>query len=171
MKLWDVATGRLLRSLPRFESSIQSIAFSPDGRLLATGQFGPAAQPVQVWDLATLQAFVPPDDELGQSAYGVAFSPDGKILAACGDGLTLWRVADGEKSARNAPRLSFHHLAHLPGRRSLYLCISPNGKLLASGLFDEIYVQPAAGDDGAAVGAAVGGVERSFRLLPRGEPQ
>ncbi len=131
VKLWDVATGRLLRTLPRFESSIQSIAFSPDGRLLATGQFGPAAQPVQVWDLATLQAFVPPDDELGQSAYGVAFSPDGKILAACGDGLTLWRVADGEKSAGNAPRLSFHRVAHLPGRRSLYLCISPNGKLLA----------------------------------------
>jgi carbamoyltransferase len=29
-----------------------------------------------------------------------------------------------------------------------------NGKLLRSGFFDEIYVQPAAGDDGAAVGAA-----------------
>lgn len=30
-----------------------------------------------------------------------------------------------------------------------------NGKLLRSGLFDEIYVQPAAGDDGAALGAAL----------------
>ena len=30
-----------------------------------------------------------------------------------------------------------------------------NGKLLASGLFDEIYVQPAAGDDGSALGAAL----------------
>jgi carbamoyltransferase len=30
-----------------------------------------------------------------------------------------------------------------------------NGKLLRSGLFDEIYVQPAAGDDGAAIGAAL----------------
>ena len=29
-----------------------------------------------------------------------------------------------------------------------------NGRLLASGLFDEVYVQPAAGDDGAALGAA-----------------
>jgi len=134
VKLWDVATGELLRKqLPRFESSIQSIAFSPDGRLLATGQFGPAAQPVQIWDLETetLHSFVPPDDELGQSAYEVAFSPDGKILAACGDGLTLWRVAQGEKGAGNASRLSFQRLAHLPGSRSLYLRISPNGKLLA----------------------------------------
>jgi carbamoyltransferase len=32
---------------------------------------------------------------------------------------------------------------------------SANGKLTRSGLFDEIYVQPAAGDDGAALGAAM----------------
>jgi carbamoyltransferase len=32
---------------------------------------------------------------------------------------------------------------------------SANGKLIRSGLFDEIYVQPAAGDDGAALGAAL----------------
>jgi len=32
---------------------------------------------------------------------------------------------------------------------------SANGKLMRSGLFDEIYVQPAAGDDGAALGAAL----------------
>ncbi len=135
VKLWDVATGRLKSTLPSlessFESSIQSVDFSPDGRLLATGQFGPAAQPVQVWDLATGKAFVPHDDELGQVAYGVAFSPDGKILAACGDGLTLWRVTEGDKGTGNAPRLSFQRLVHLPGFRSLYARISPNGKLLA----------------------------------------
>ena len=66
VKLWDAATGRLLRTLPRFESPIQTIAFSPDGRLLATGQFGPTSQPVQIWDLATLQAFTLADDELGK---------------------------------------------------------------------------------------------------------
>src|SRR5271156_5042414 len=32
---------------------------------------------------------------------------------------------------------------------------SANGKLIRSGLFDEVYVQPAAGDDGAALGAAL----------------
>jgi eukaryotic-like serine/threonine-protein kinase len=130
VKLWDVATGRLLQTLAH-ESPIQSIAFNPDGHLLATAQFGPAAHPVQVWDLATLQAITLPDDELGQSGYGVAFSPDGKVLAACGDGLTIWRVADGDKGTRNVPRLSFKRMAHLPGNRSLSLRISPDGKLLA----------------------------------------
>jgi WD40 repeat protein/tetratricopeptide (TPR) repeat protein len=131
VKLWDTATGRLLRTLPRFDSPIQSIAFSPDGRLLATGQWGLTPQPVQAWDLATLQTNALPDDELGRCAYGVAFSPDGKFLAACGDGLTLWRVAEGEQGAGDGPRLSFKRVAHLPGQRSSYLRISPNGKLLA----------------------------------------
>jgi eukaryotic-like serine/threonine-protein kinase len=131
VKLWDAATGRLLRTLPRFESSIQNVAFSPDGRLLATGQFGPTSQPVQIWDLATLHAFAAPDDELGRCAYGVAFSPDGGILAACGNGLTLWRVAEAEGGPGNAPRLSFKRMAHLPGQRSLSLCISSDSKLLA----------------------------------------
>ncbi|MHB8384556.1 MAG: carbamoyltransferase family protein [Acidobacteriaceae bacterium] len=40
---------------------------------------------------------------------------------------------------------------------------SANGKLMRSGLFDEIYVQPAAGDDGAALGAAL------YRASVRGE--
>ena len=63
VKVWDTTTGRLLRTLPRLESPIQSIAFTPDGRLLATGQFGPTSQPVQIWDLATLKAFTLADDE------------------------------------------------------------------------------------------------------------
>jgi WD40 repeat protein/tetratricopeptide (TPR) repeat protein len=131
VKLWDTVTGRLLEKFPRFEYPIQSIAFSPDGRLLATGQFESTAQPVKIWDLATLQANGLPDDELGGWAAGVAFSPDGKFFAACGNGLTIWRVAEGEKGAGNAPRLSFERMAHLPGERSLYLRISPNSKLLA----------------------------------------
>ena len=131
VKLWDTAAGRLLRTLPRFESPIQSIAFSPSGRLLATGQLGPTSQPVKLWDLATLQAITLPDDELGGWVYGVAFSPDSKSFAACGHGLTIWRLAEAEQGAGDAPRSSFQRVAHLPGQRSWYLCISPDSKLLA----------------------------------------
>jgi WD40 repeat protein/serine/threonine protein kinase/tetratricopeptide (TPR) repeat protein len=132
VKLWDSQSGRLLRTLPRFEYPIQSIAFSPDGRLLASGEFKSISQPVKVWDLATLHMFAAPaDDELGGWATGVAFSPDGKSFAACGDGLTIWRLLEGKKGPANAPRLSFERMVHLPGQRSLYLSISPNSKLLA----------------------------------------
>src|SRR5262249_11146109 len=106
-------------------------AFSRDGRLLATGKFASMWQPVKIWDLATLQAIAIPNDGFGGVANSVAFSPDGKFFAACGNGLTIWRLAEGEKGAGDTPPLSFKRVAHLPGLQSLYLRISPNSKLLA----------------------------------------
>jgi len=53
------------------------------------------------------------------------------------------------------------HFAAETGQRRLALAggvalnCTANGKLLCSGAFDEIYVQPAAGDDGTALGAAL----------------
>ncbi len=53
------------------------------------------------------------------------------------------------------------HFAAETGQRRLALAggvalnCTANGKLLCSGTFDEIYVQPAAGDDGTALGAAL----------------
>ena len=138
VKLWDARSGRLLRTLPPFEYPIQSIAFSPDGRLLAAGQFksigdrlARVAEPVKIWDLKALQSFAPSDDALGGWATGVAFSPDGEFFAACGDGLTIWRLAHVDKGQGNPSRLSFERFVHLPGQRSLCLRISPNSKLLA----------------------------------------
>jgi carbamoyltransferase len=45
-----------------------------------------------------------------------------------------------------------------------------NGKLLRSGFFDEIYVQPAAGDDGAAVGAAFSRASFAGEARPERSP-
>ena len=59
----------------------------------------------------------------------------------------------------------------LTGKRRLALAggvalnCTANGKLIQSGLFDEIFVQPAAGDDGSALGAA------AFQALQSGEAQ
>ena len=53
------------------------------------------------------------------------------------------------------------HFGHTTGLRRLAMAggvalnCTANGKLLQSGLFDDIYVQPAAGDDGSALGAAL----------------
>ena len=53
------------------------------------------------------------------------------------------------------------HFARKLGLRSLAMAggvalnCTANGKLLRSGLFDDIYIQPAAGDDGTALGAAL----------------
>jgi len=53
------------------------------------------------------------------------------------------------------------HFASITGQRKLAMAggvalnCTANGLLMRSGLFDEIFVQPAAGDDGAALGAAL----------------
>src|SRR5579872_818819 len=53
------------------------------------------------------------------------------------------------------------HFGHSTGHRKVALAggvalnCTANGRLMRSGLFDEIYIQPAAGDDGTALGAAL----------------
>jgi len=67
------------------------------------------------------------------------------------------------------------HVGRAAGLRRLALAggvalnCTANGKLLHSGYFDEIYVQPAAGDDGSALGAALwrasqNGIVRNVRM-------
>ena len=37
LKLWDVATGKNLATLKKYDSGIGSVALSPDGKILALG--------------------------------------------------------------------------------------------------------------------------------------
>ena len=74
-----------------------SVAFSPDGKLLADAD----AHIVRLWNPATGQAVgapLPADTSTGNGVYGVAFSPDGKLLASAdGDGtVRLWNPATGQ---------------------------------------------------------------------------
>lgn len=63
-------------------------------------------------------------------------------------------------------------VTHLTGSRKLCLAggvalnCKANGELLRSGLIDEIYVQPAAGDDGACIGAAFAVYQRLGQPIP-----
>ena len=60
-----------------------------------------------------------------------------------------------------ARKLGLRRLAMAGG---VALNCTANGKLLRSGIFDDIYIQPAAGDDGTALGAAL------YRAAQAGEP-
>jgi WD40 repeat protein len=102
------------------------VAFSPDGRYLASGSSS-AAPGVQVWGAATgdhVRTLCGP----GKAVYGIAFSPDGKRLAATGPTpsnseitVTVWDVQTGQK------QLTFGHAANA------CVAFSPDGRLLASG--------------------------------------
>src|SRR5215813_3194096 len=71
--------------------SVNSVAFSPDGKTLAAGSHDGS---VRLWDLATRQPGRPVTTS-GSPVYSVAFSRDGKTLAAGSDdgSVRLWKVA------------------------------------------------------------------------------
>lgn len=55
VRLWDVERGVSQMTLSKHSEPVYSVAFSPDGRLLATGSFDKA---IYIWDLAVNHRFV-----------------------------------------------------------------------------------------------------------------
>jgi WD40 repeat protein len=91
----------LIRRLTGQKEPIRAMAFSPDGKLLASASEG---SPTWLWEIATgkvLRRFLddPKKGRLFYSLYvrSLAFSPDGKILATgCADhSLYLWEATGG----------------------------------------------------------------------------
>ncbi len=120
VRVWDAATGQLIRTLAVGKGSVAAVAFSPDGRSLAAG--GP--QPgVRVWDTRTWQdrpALAAP------TVFALAFSPDGEWLAvAVGTGLV--QVLDVRSGAEVG------QLRGSPQGAAGALAFSPDGQRLAVG--------------------------------------
>ena len=125
--VWDVKTGAMLfkathMTFPEQASGlvwVDDIAFSADGRMLATAGRDRTAR---IWSLATGQELI----RLAHAAdvKAVAFDRDGKLLTtASADGTArLWEVTSGTERLR---------AAHPGG--SEVVAFSPDGNLVASG--------------------------------------
>jgi len=140
VKLWEVANGRFIRNfgMPRDQSLenenwvsyVSCIAFSPNGKLMAT--VTSSRNVCTVWDVASgkqlYQCEVLSDWTNNGMIYAVAFSPDGKTLITGGEdrSIHLWDAATGQKFSR------------LQGHRGAVrsLAVSPDGARLASGSRD-----------------------------------
>ncbi|QAT83272.1 WD domain-/G-beta repeat-containing protein [Corallococcus coralloides] len=114
-----------LRWSKRIQGSVLALAFTPDGRVLASGHYDSV---VRLWDVERGELLA---ELKGHTAevHAVAFSPDGRWLASAGrpGELRVWDWRQGQ------PR------AVIPGHTDvvLGLAFSPDGRRLASGGLDK----------------------------------
>ena len=128
MSVRDLTTWAEVRRFGTHGTATAPLAFSPDGKRLASSG---RKRTIQVWDVATgrLEGRFPdlrvPDGLIIENLeHQVAFSPDGKTLAVAETltALSLWDVATGRRFRR------FHHLQAEHG-----FTFAPDGKTLVSG--------------------------------------
>ena len=95
--LRDVASGRVVGRLEGHRDAVSCLAFSPDGRTLATGSYD---RTVKLWDVASGRERATLTGHTNW-VFAVAFAPDGKALASAGHDKTvrIWDAATGRETA------------------------------------------------------------------------
>ncbi|MHA2297565.1 MAG: eIF2A-related protein [Candidatus Hodarchaeales archaeon] len=112
--IWNVTSGKILKSLPGYDCTVYSLEFSPDGKRLASCDWGGYADWTKVKEFKGHDGIV----------NSVHFSPDGKLLASAGDdnALKFWNTTSWEL---DRPILFSQSVVAVR--------FSPDGKYLATG--------------------------------------
>ncbi|MCI0684104.1 MAG: WD40 repeat domain-containing protein [Gemmataceae bacterium] len=153
MKLWDVASGNLVREFKAFhekdfpkghQEEVFTAAFSPDGKFVASGSGG-LERVIKIWnvadgsvvrDLANPQIKSDPKTPMSHPGwiYHLRFTKDGKLISA-GDApknqgyLAVWNPQDGKLLyADTQPIGSFFNLALPPDEKLIAIAAGSRGR-------------------------------------------
>ena len=123
VKIWEVETGRELRTLRGHSYDVNSVCYSPDGKYTASSSW----DSIKLWEVATGECIKTLSGNGG--AYSLCYSPDGRYVASGSWDKTikLWDVASGECIKAFAGHTD----------RINSVCYSPNGKYIVSGSEDK----------------------------------
>jgi WD40 repeat protein/uncharacterized caspase-like protein len=123
LKIYELQTGNLVRTIKAHEDGITAMAFSPDGKIIATGS---ADKMIKLWNAesgAELRTLA------GHTAKitTLAFRYDGKVLASGSDDKTIkvWETESGKEQRTIAA----------DDNEVTSIAFRPDGKTLASGGF------------------------------------
>jgi WD40 repeat protein len=93
IRLWEVETGRLIRTLEGHSDAVHYVSFSPDGALLVSGGDDDT---VRLWAVADGDlldtVLMPATPGFKYGNVGVAFFPDGKSVLTASGAVRVWSI-------------------------------------------------------------------------------
>lgn len=125
--VWNLITGKKVRSRFGDTDAVESLVISPDNKTLAGGDG--FDHTIKVWDLTTGQTLYTLEASSAVKVFRLAISPNGQLIAGSGfDGIQFWNYATGEhvQIISKFSNLRFHeHLDNVTCPT-----FSPDGKTL-----------------------------------------
>ncbi|MEZ4863072.1 MAG: BTAD domain-containing putative transcriptional regulator [Caldilineaceae bacterium] len=126
IRLWESATGLLMRTLTGHSETVQALAFSPNGQTLVSGAWD---QSVRFWNIATGYALYTLQGYTNE-VTALALSPNGEHLLNANTDATLYRW--------HLPTRQLRHVQDTRRVAILALAFHPQGGMVATGDADHL---------------------------------